>query len=166
MQFKDQDLKFQFSYRDLLEWAMDLVKDPLLALHFHWDAEWLYKWNGNEFVQFIHEPWTVERFWRVQVRVYKAWHLQSHKFQSALPPDAKPLPFILDADKSKLSSFGTQKGYPVVARLANLDDFICNGVRTGSGCMVGWLPIVCPHQFQKDHLLLFPIDRRGSWRDS
>ena len=145
MKFKDQEMEFPFSYRDLWEWAMDLVKDSSPAPHFHWDAERLYKYNGNEFLQFIHEPWTAERFWRVQVRVYKTWHLQSHKFLSALPTDAKPLPFILYADKSKLSSFGTQKGYPVVARLANLDDFIRNGVGTGGGCVVGWLPIVRPH---------------------
>ncbi|KAG0691763.1 hypothetical protein DFH29DRAFT_986140 [Suillus ampliporus] len=61
--------------------------------------------------------------------------------QSQLPPGAKPLAFILYADKTKLSSFGTTKGYPVYARLANLPTKIRNGRGTGGGYVVGWLPI-------------------------
>lgn len=114
----------------------------MLAPHFHWDAEQLYKYDGKDFVRFIHEPWTAERFWRVQVRAHCLPTTCFHKLQSALPPNARPLPFIIYADKNKLSSFGTQKGYPVVARLANLDAYVRNGVGTGGGCVVGWLPIV------------------------
>ena len=47
------------------------------------------------------------------------------------------------ADKSKLSTFGTQKGYPVIARCANLPVEIRNGNGLGGGRIVGWLPIVC-----------------------
>ncbi|KAG2155159.1 uncharacterized protein EDB93DRAFT_1239411 [Suillus bovinus] len=54
------------------------------------------------------------------------WEAASHWItKSQLPPDAKPLAFILYADKTRLSSFGTVKGYPVVV-----------------GYIVGWLPIV------------------------
>ena len=49
---------------------------------------------------------------------------------------------MIYADKNKLSSFGTQKGYPVVARLANLEGDIRNGAGIGSGQVVGWLPVV------------------------
>jgi hypothetical protein len=59
-----------------------------------------------------------------------------------LPPGAKPLAFILYADKTKLSSFGTAKGYLVYTCLANLLTKIRNGQGTGSGYVVGWLPIV------------------------
>jgi hypothetical protein len=59
-------------------------------------------------------------------------------------PDGKPLGIILWADKDKLSSFGTQKGYPVIARLANLDGEIRNGVSFGGGRIVGLIPIVGP----------------------
>jgi hypothetical protein len=59
-------------------------------------------------------------------------------------PDGKPLGIILWADKDKLSSFGTQKGHPVVARLANLDGEIRNGVSFGGGRIVGLIPIVGP----------------------
>jgi Plavaka transposase len=52
--------------------------------------------------------------------------------------------FILYADKTKLSSFGTAKAYPVVARCANLPTEIRNGNGIGGGRVVGWLPIVCP----------------------
>ncbi|KAG0695731.1 hypothetical protein DFH29DRAFT_763051, partial [Suillus ampliporus] len=57
-------------------------------------------------------------------------------------PDTKPLAFILYADKAKLLSFGRVKGYPVVARCANLPIVVQNGEGLGGGCVVGWLPIV------------------------
>lgn len=59
-----------------------------------------------------------------------------------LPANASPLCFILYADKTKLSSFGTVKGYPIIARLANLPTTIRNGTGIGGGRIVGWLPIV------------------------
>jgi len=43
------------------------VKDPVLAPHFQWDAQRLSKFNGKEFVRFIHEPYTADRFWEIQV---------------------------------------------------------------------------------------------------
>ena len=45
-------------------------------------------------------------------------------------------------DKTKLSSFGTEKGYPVLARCANLPVELRNGEGIGGGRLVGWLPIV------------------------
>jgi len=42
-----------------------------------------------------------------------------------------------------LSSFGTQKGYPIIVRCANLPSEIRNGKGIGGGAIVGWLPIVC-----------------------
>jgi hypothetical protein len=60
-----------------------------------------------------------------------------------LPKDeGKPFAFILYADKAKLSSFGRQKAYPVIARCANLPVGIRNGEGFGGGHLVGWLPIV------------------------
>ncbi|KAJ6563333.1 hypothetical protein DFH09DRAFT_1082389 [Mycena vulgaris] len=63
---------------------------------------------------------------------------------SGLPDDpaAKPVCFVVYADKSKLSSFGTQKAYAVVARLANLPTVIRNNTRFGGGQVVGHQPIV------------------------
>ncbi|KAK0492034.1 hypothetical protein EDD18DRAFT_1080209 [Armillaria luteobubalina] len=73
------------------------------------------------------EPWTGDLLWKVQ---------------SSLPPGGKPLAYILYADKTRLSSFGTAKGYPVMAHIANLPDAIRNGKGWGGGTVVGWLPIV------------------------
>ncbi|KAJ7467981.1 hypothetical protein FB451DRAFT_1340366 [Mycena latifolia] len=64
--------------------------------------------------------------------------------QSQLPegPEIKPCPFIIYADKAKLSSFGSQKGYPIVARLANIVVSLRNSTKWGGGQIVGWLPVV------------------------
>ncbi len=63
--------------------------------------------------------------------------------QSKLPDGASPVFLIVYADKTRLSSFGTAKGYPVVARIANLPTAIRNSNGVGGGRLVGWLPIVC-----------------------
>ncbi|KAI6140894.1 hypothetical protein BKA82DRAFT_30907 [Pisolithus tinctorius] len=53
-----------------------------------------------------------------------------------------PFAFIIYANKMQLSSHGTVKGYPVVVHCANLPVHVHNGEQYGSGCVVGWLPIV------------------------
>ncbi|KAG1878857.1 hypothetical protein F4604DRAFT_2000136 [Suillus subluteus] len=119
-------------YRPLWDWVLDLLQDSRLAYHFVFDAQRLSKFNGEQFVHFIDEPWTADTFWNAQ---------------SQLPPDAKPLAFILYADKNKLSSFGTAKGYPIIARIANLPVHIRNGnTALGGGRVVGWLLIVAEDQ--------------------
>jgi hypothetical protein len=69
-----------------------------------------------------------------------------HLSQGLLPQrDGKPaVPFciIFYADKTKLSTMGTKKGYPVYVRCANLPAHIRNGEGLGGGMMVGLLPIV------------------------
>ncbi|KAG1839402.1 hypothetical protein DFJ58DRAFT_845711 [Suillus subalutaceus] len=112
---------FDVHYRDLWEFATDLLGDPSLFPHFTFDAQHLSKFDGEMFVRFVDEPFTVQDFWDIQSR---------------LPPGGKPLAFILYADKMKLSSFGTAKGYPVVARIANLPTDIRNGRGIGSGYVV------------------------------
>jgi len=62
--------------------------------------------------------------------------------QSHLPHGTSPLCFILYANKTRLSSFGTKKGYPIVACCANLPIHIRNGEGIGGGQIVGWLPIM------------------------
>ncbi|KAG2344656.1 hypothetical protein BDR05DRAFT_975422 [Suillus weaverae] len=125
--FQGDNKTFQLFHCSIWDWAVDLLQDPQVGPHFVFDAERLSKFNGDKFVQFIHEPWTANVYW---------------EYQSKIPPDAKPLAFILYTDKAKLSSFGQAKGYPVVARCANLPVAICNGEGLGGGRVVGWLPIV------------------------
>ncbi|KAG1896982.1 uncharacterized protein F5891DRAFT_1130066 [Suillus fuscotomentosus] len=118
---------FDLHYRDLWGLASDLLGDPHIFPHFTFDTQHLSKFDGETFVRFTDKPYTAQDFWDVQ---------------SQLLPGGKPLAFILYADKTRLSSFGTVKGYPVVAHLANLPTGIRNGRDTGSGYVVGWLPIV------------------------
>ena len=63
-------------------------------------------------------------------------------FKSSLPEDAKMVCLEIYADKTQLSSFGTEKGYPVMARIVNLPTKIRHGEGIGGGRVVGWLPIV------------------------
>ncbi|KAG1761725.1 hypothetical protein EDD22DRAFT_619601 [Suillus occidentalis] len=125
--FRGVDQTFPLFHRSLWDWVTDLLQDPQVGPNFVFDAQRLSKFNGENFVRFIHEPWTANAFW---------------EYQSKIPSDAKPLAFILYADKAKLSSFGHAKGYPVVARCANLPIGIRNGEGLGGGRIVGWLPIV------------------------
>jgi len=62
----------------------------------------------------------------------------------------------LYADKTLLSSFGTEKGYPVMARIVNLPVGVRNSDGIGGARVVGWLPVVRPKQlilirFRSDH---------------
>lgn len=49
----------------------------------------------------------------------------------------------LYADKTRLASFGTKQGYPVMARILNLPVGMRNGNGIGGARVVGWLPVVC-----------------------
>ncbi|KAJ7243981.1 hypothetical protein C8J57DRAFT_1452331 [Mycena rebaudengoi] len=119
--YQDTTVDFEMYARPLWNWTLDLLQDPRLAPFFVWDAEEAYKYNGTKFVRFYTEPWTAAAFWELQ---------------------AKLCPYIIYADKSKLSTFGTQKGYPIIARLANMVVSIRNSNDWGGGQIVGWLPVI------------------------
>ncbi|KAI5987001.1 hypothetical protein EDC04DRAFT_2527433, partial [Pisolithus marmoratus] len=130
------NLEFDVHYRPLWDWAMDILQDPHLQPHFVWDAQCLYKCNGECFECFIDEPWTGDRWWNIQ---------------SALPQeDAAPFTFILYTDKSHLLSSGKVKAYPIIIHCGNLPTHIRNsnhGLRGGQ--LVSWLPIIRLSQQQK-----------------
>ncbi|KAG0700512.1 hypothetical protein DFH29DRAFT_876568 [Suillus ampliporus] len=127
--YKQEERVYEVHALPIWEWALNLLENPLLVLHFIWDAQCVYKHNGMGFERFYDEPWTGDQWWDVQ---------------SGLPHGlvAAPLCFILYADKTRLSSHGTVKGYPVVVHCANLLVGIQNGEGIGSGRVVGLLPIV------------------------
>ncbi|KAG1837031.1 hypothetical protein DFJ58DRAFT_718946 [Suillus subalutaceus] len=133
--YKKEQRVYETHALPLWDWALDLLANPLLAPHFVWDAQQVFKHNGREFERFYNEPWTGDRWWDIQA---------SSTNQSRLPNDIKAAPFcfILYADKTRLSSHGTVKGYPVMVRCANLPVGIRNGEGIGGGRVVGWLPIV------------------------
>ncbi|KAG1786948.1 uncharacterized protein HD556DRAFT_1449297 [Suillus plorans] len=124
--YKKEQRVYETHALPLWDWALDLLANPLLAPHFVWDAQRVFKHNGREFERFYNEPW------------------MASTNQSRLPSDIKAAPFcfILYADKTRLSSHGTVKGYPVVVRCANLPVGIRNGEGIGGGRVVGWLPIL------------------------
>lgn len=64
---RDEPRSFPIYHRDFWEWAMTLVKDPVLAPYMEWSAQKLYKWNGEEWVRFVNEPWTADLWWEEQV---------------------------------------------------------------------------------------------------
>ncbi|KAG1824182.1 hypothetical protein EV424DRAFT_1471936 [Suillus variegatus] len=111
--YKKEQRVYETHALPLWDWALDLLANPLLAPHFVWDAQQVFKHNGREFECFYNEPWTGDRWW-----------------------DATPFCFILYADKTRLSSHGTVKGYPVVVRCANLPVGIRNGEGIGGGHVV------------------------------
>ncbi|KAI6107526.1 hypothetical protein EDD17DRAFT_1776127 [Pisolithus thermaeus] len=127
--YKGEDFTFPVYAQSLWEWALDLLSNPLLAPHFTWDAQRLFKYDGSKYKRFYSEPWTGDCW----------WNIQSH-----LPDveDAILFAFILYADRTCLSSHAMVKGYPVVVWCGNLPINIRNGECYGGGCVVGWLPIV------------------------
>ena len=64
------------------------------------------------------------------------------QLKDRIPAGGVPICIILYANKTQLSSFGTAKGYPVLARCANLPIKLRNGTGLAGGRLVGWLPIV------------------------
>ncbi|KAH9017269.1 hypothetical protein EDB85DRAFT_2203032 [Lactarius pseudohatsudake] len=96
--YNDKELKFDVYHRALWDWATDLVQSSQLATHFHWDAEKIFQCDEGSSVRVFNEPWSADAFWDAQ---------------SQIPEGGKPLGLILYADKTRLSSFATEEGYPV-----------------------------------------------------
>ncbi|XP_006461651.1 hypothetical protein AGABI2DRAFT_70673 [Agaricus bisporus var. bisporus H97] len=127
--YKNVPTQFPFLFRDPWEWVLEIVKDPYLVPNIAWDAQRVFRWNHavEKYERFVDEPWTAEAFW---------------KAQSKLPPNATPIALSIYADKAKLSTFSTAKGYPIIARFGNIQTSIRNSDGVGGGRVVGWLPIV------------------------
>ncbi|KAI5993201.1 hypothetical protein EDD15DRAFT_2388095 [Pisolithus albus] len=150
--YKKESRIFEVHTRPVWEWALDILDNDFLAPHFVWDAQRLFKYDGRGFERFYDEPWTGDSWWDIQ---------------SSLPdvPNAVPFGLIVYADKTKLSSFGTAKGYPVVVRCANLPVDIRNSHAIGGGCVVGWLPVV-PEDAEEEGKLGYTTLKRTVWHES
>ncbi|KAJ3841526.1 hypothetical protein F5878DRAFT_531507, partial [Lentinula raphanica] len=107
-----------------IEYHPSSGKQPKM-FHFHEYRE--YDSATNSWKRFIKEAWSANTWWKIQDNI---------------PAGTVPLCIVFYADKNKLSSFGTAKGYPVILRCANLPMDIRNGTGHGGGRVVGWLPIV------------------------
>ncbi|KAK0499285.1 hypothetical protein EDD18DRAFT_1102660 [Armillaria luteobubalina] len=129
LEYGEEIREYMLHFWPLWDWTLNLLSDPALSPFFVWDAMKIFQLDEktNTRMWIFDEPWTGDLLWKVQ---------------SSLPPGGKPLAYILYADKTRLSSFGTAKGSPVMAHIANLPDAIHNGKGWGGGTVVGWLPIV------------------------
>ena len=78
MPYKNETKLYDMYFRPIWNWTQDLLEDEQLAPHFVWDAQRLYKYNGNSFVRFYHEPWTGDRFWDVQVFIVLQNYISNH----------------------------------------------------------------------------------------
>src|SRR5260370_22623571 len=91
----------------------------------------------------------------------------SDSTQRIFPPsDHGGIPSILFgilyySDKSKLSSFGSVKGWPVLAHALPLPCSIHNGRGCGRVCLIGWLPYGGIHESVILCILTFSRLRRN-----
>ncbi|KAF6755064.1 hypothetical protein DFP72DRAFT_1033140 [Ephemerocybe angulata] len=140
VELKGEEKEHNFWCRSLWDWAADLIKDPTLAPFFEWDAQKLFKFDSEkeEWVRFVNEPWTGDRFYKVQST------LPTVTLPNGKVVDGKPLGFTLYADKTQMSTFGGQLAHPVYAAVANLPVSLRNGGegKLGGSRIVGWLPII------------------------
>ncbi|EKM75982.1 hypothetical protein AGABI1DRAFT_94447 [Agaricus bisporus var. burnettii JB137-S8] len=150
--YKNIPISYPFKFRDPWEWILEVVKDPQLAPLIAWEAQRVFHWDhiAETFLRFVDEPWTAEALWEIQ---------------SKLPQGATPIALIIYADKAKLSTFSTAKGYPIVVRFGNLPTNIRNSDGIGGGRIVGWLPIV--HEDTKETgKTLFTNFKNAVWHES
>ncbi|KAJ8096372.1 hypothetical protein PM082_011534 [Marasmius tenuissimus] len=138
---KNVERTYEAYHRPLLDWIGEVVRSEILAEHIQWDAQKHYRFNGERWERFIHEPWTADSWWDAQTRINDRPPPAADD-EHLLNPDAKPLTLILYADKNKLSTFGTAKGYPVIATIGNIPADIHNGGGIGGGRIVGWQPVI------------------------
>ncbi|KAI5991656.1 hypothetical protein EDC04DRAFT_2613855 [Pisolithus marmoratus] len=59
--YKGNDMAFLVHLHPLLEWALNLLQNPSLTLHFIWDAQWLFKHGDNQGVYQVPEVAKEER---------------------------------------------------------------------------------------------------------
>ncbi|KIM45701.1 hypothetical protein M413DRAFT_430427 [Hebeloma cylindrosporum] len=148
--YQETEFEFDTWTRSLEDWCAELLGNPQIFPYIQWDAQKKFQHNGVAFERVIDEPWTADALWDIQ---------------SNIPEGGKPLCILLYADKTRLSSFGTAKAHPVLARLAQLPVEMRNGEDIGGGRLVGWLPIIkedAAESGKKDYVNL----KRVVWHES
>ncbi|TFK20498.1 hypothetical protein FA15DRAFT_599615 [Coprinopsis marcescibilis] len=125
-----EDISYEMMGTPLMSWVDMMMSDQALLPQCQFDAVKVEQYNGGAFDRRYNEPWTGEAWWEAQ---------------SALPNGAGVFAIILNADKTSLSTFGTQKAYPIYARCGNLPLRVRNGIKHGKEVMVGLMPVVYEH---------------------
>ncbi|KAG1903934.1 uncharacterized protein F5891DRAFT_1184876 [Suillus fuscotomentosus] len=138
--YKKEERVFEVHARPLWDWALDLLDNPLLAPHFVWDAQRVYKHDGTDFVHFFDELWTGDRWWDIQSR----------------------LPQNLDAAPFCSLRMALSKG----TRLWRVAQIYLSTFETARGLVaVGWLPIV-PEDASEEGKLGYITMKRVVWHES
>jgi hypothetical protein len=65
-----KSIPFEVFSRPLWDWGVEIVQQTYLAEQMTWDAERISKFNGQEWVRVIHEPWTAQHFWDAQASLF------------------------------------------------------------------------------------------------
>ena len=66
-EYDGEIIKFPVWRMDTEKWMMDILYSPALRSELRFDAERLFRHDGEKFVRFFNEPWTANRWWKVQV---------------------------------------------------------------------------------------------------
>ncbi|KAF9523577.1 hypothetical protein CPB83DRAFT_951188, partial [Crepidotus variabilis] len=148
--YDDAALEYDVWLYPIWEWCQELLNDPRIVSKAEWDAYRVYRWTGERWERVFDEPYTGDGLW---------------EFQSSLPPSAKPFTIVLFADKTRLSSFGTTKGHPVLSRWGGLPTSIRNGKGVGGARLVGWLPIP-GEPASETYLTKYINHKRDVWHNS
>ncbi|KAG6914712.1 hypothetical protein DXG01_015761 [Tephrocybe rancida] len=128
---------FDFWHRPFELWLKTSLEDVFLASVCNWNAIKTDKFDGKDWVPFVTEPYTAKRIWDFQLTLPRA---------SPGSPPGVPIAITLYADKTRLSSFGSVQGYPIMANITNFPDTIQNGHGLGATQVIGWLPIVAEEE--------------------
>ncbi|KAF9011393.1 hypothetical protein BDQ17DRAFT_1420766 [Cyathus striatus] len=122
-----KNYEYEVLRRPVWDWVKEVISHSVISRIFTWHAERRYHILGDKKVRFWNEPWTGNKFW---------------KLQDSLPKETFPVCLLLWSDKGRVSDFGGQKSYPVIARILNLPSGVRNSNGFAGGHIVGWLPIV------------------------
>ncbi|KAF8981781.1 hypothetical protein BDQ17DRAFT_1337171 [Cyathus striatus] len=125
--YKSKNYEYEVLHRPVWDWVKEVISHSVISRIFTWHAERRYHILGDKKVCFWNEPWTGNKFW---------------KLQDSLPKETFPVCLLLWSDKGRVSDFGGQKSYPVIARILNLPSGVRNSNGFAGGHIVGWLPIV------------------------
>lgn len=66
---KNETIEYQVWNRPLWDWTLDILKEESLKPYFVWDAQRLFRWNGQKWLRFYNEPWTGDDWWNIQVKL-------------------------------------------------------------------------------------------------
>jgi len=65
--YQDDEKEFDIWTRPLWTWCEGLLNDEEIVSKFQWDAQQVFKHNGEIYERCIDEPWTADAWWELQV---------------------------------------------------------------------------------------------------